>query len=350
MRSGCTVLTIVLSGVVLGQSGVGVAGDSGSGFAGVRGSVRVEPPSPGPWVRRFNAASLTGAINSVCIYQRYLYDDENHVFLGYDLMLEPQPQNDTFRASFYELGMGVAELPMLDGKPRAAAGGWKKAPLAKYPAPQIVHTGDTISVELWTAPDSGQKIVDQVRIDTALAAEFKRPAAPPARFLAQIPLLQSQLAQMMRRGPLAGGAPGVPAVNGPARDFSAADAELQLVQPRVTINGALQDTGRSPDLATAKGSLIFVHLPGRGRYVLSLAARPELGFVKAGEIRGGAAQFTLEGERFDLETSVEIAPGSAAYVLYVLHDPAWEPTAQSQRGLFQVGSVSAGEIELLRRK
>jgi hypothetical protein len=34
----------------------------------------------------------------------------------------------------------------------------------------------------------------------------------------------------------------------------------------------------------------------------------------------------------------------------VLHDPAWEPTAQAQVSHLQIGSVAPGEIPLLMKK
>ena len=121
---------------------------------------------------------------------------------------------------------------------------------------------------------------------------------------------------------------------------------MQIRQPRVTLNGAAQSTAaRTPN---ANGSLVWFYLPGRGRYVLSLAPRPELDFKKAGELRGGSIKFTLGEDTITLECSNEIASGHAPYVLYVLRDAVWEPTAQAQKGQFAIGSVDAGELVKLK--
>jgi hypothetical protein len=142
--------------------------------------------------------------------------------------------------------------------------------------------------------------------------------------------------------------PTVPTVAGNPRDFSAADAELQLTQPRVTLNGAAQSTtGR---MFSANGHLVWLYFPNHGRYVLSLAPRPDLDFKLAGEVRGGAVTFTLGEDSIKLECPIPIATGDSPYNLYVLHDPEWEPTAQAQKGQFALGSVDPGELAALRRK
>ena len=140
----------------------------------------------------------------------------------------------------------------------------------------------------------------------------------------------------------------VPTVAGTARDFSAADAELQLLRPRVTLNGTIQSTSGAAPIV--RGSLVWFYLPKRGRYVLSLASRPDLDFKLAGEIRGGAATLTRGNDSIKLECLAPIATGDAPYNLYVLYDPEWEPTAQAQKGQFATGSVAPGELAALKPK
>jgi hypothetical protein len=165
--------------------------------------------------------------------------------------------------------------------------------------------------------------------------------------------------------------PVVPSVEGTAWDFTAADAEMTLAAPRVMINGTLQQAQRTisplgipnavvavvpgqPPIASvahrSTGALLWLYLPGRGRYILSLVARPELDFKVAGEFRGGKAEFTVGTDLISLECNNEIAPGHAPYRLYILLDPLWEPTAQSQKGLLAIGSVGVEELVKLKRQ
>jgi hypothetical protein len=295
-----------------------------------RFELKVEPPGPALLQRYSSGYGLSAGARygGGIVGHRSLRDDSAHIFLGYDLLIEPQPQPDTFRVTFRELTtnpLNVARGP--GGQPFNPAE-WKTLPLPVYPAPQVVHPGDTISVDLWVNPDTGQKLVDYI--------SFQQPQSHPTLLIGP--------------GPISRSAPAVPTVSGTARDFSAEDAEMRLVQPRIAMNGTPQDTTPSRGAANAAGTLVWFHLPNHGRYILSLAPRADLGFVKAGEVRGGAITFTLGGDTFTLESNTAITTGYAPYILYVLHDPDWEPTAQAQRGHFQTGSVSPGEIALLRRK
>jgi hypothetical protein len=203
---------------------------------------------------------------------------------------------------------------------------WTFQPLPSIPEPRMVHDGETISVDLFVDPATGEKLIDDIRIDPPRTAIRPSPAVPAA------PVNRP-----------------IPTVSGDARDFSAADAELQISQPRVTLNGAPQNTA-TRGAANVRGSLVWFYLPEHGRYILSLAPRPDLDFQKAGEVRGGAIPFTVGDDSIKLECATPIATGNAPYYLYVLHDPEWEPTAQAQKGQFAVGSVAPGELAALTRK
>jgi hypothetical protein len=136
---------------------------------------------------------------------------------------------------------------------------------------------------------------------------------------------------------------------------------MRLTQPRLAINGVEESfTSQSqtgppmlsaiPLNRNASGSLVWFYVPGKGRYILSLAARPELEFKKVGELRGGLIKFTVDGDTFTVECPIEIAEGHAPYNLYVLSDPLYEPTSQRQKGQFAVGSVGVEELVMLKRQ
>jgi hypothetical protein len=325
------IIGLSLSSLISAQGVItAVAGGLGAGSL-PRFELKMEPPNP-PFPQRFGSgfsASTNGNLNGGSIIaHRYLRDDSAHVFLGYDLLIEPQPQADTYRLSFWELGLGPLDMGRGPRNQPFNPADWRRLPIPGYPAPQVVHMGDTISIDLMVDAGTGQKLVDYVGIQ-----QRQPPPIPP-----RLP------------SPIARPVPTVPTVSGVARDFSAEDAEMRILQPRITMNGTPQDTTPSRGAANATGTLVWFHLPNHGRYILSLAPRADLGFVKAGEVRGGAITFTLGDDKFTLESNTPITTGYAPYILYVLHDPDWEPTAQAQRGHFQTGSVSPGEIALLRRK
>ncbi len=314
----------------LAQSGVAVTQGGLAGAQGVRPVVRIDAPSQPPWARQFSELFRSTIVNHSYVGHRSLYDTAHKVYLGYDLLLEPQQQPDAFRISFYDTSLTALDLA---GLPPDS---WTRLAVTKLPPPGIVHVGDVISIELWQAPDTGQKIIDDLRIDAMLPYAISGTGAPPG-----VMQQASQRNQSLRQPPPP------PAMPGAARAFTVGDAELHLYTARLSVNGAPYSANA---LGLVTGTLVWFYLPGRGRFIFSVAARPELGFTQAGELRGGRATFKLGNDSFVLDSSVEIASASTPLLLYLLHDPDWQPSAQSQRDTPQIGSVDPKEIEALQRK
>jgi hypothetical protein len=347
MRILClALLMICVSAVAFAQNtgfAGGIAGGGGStSTISVQPSLRADPPSSG-LARRFSQGMRgRSAAGGPSFSSRYLVDSANQVILGYELVLEEQ-QPGAYLATFGKLGLTPLELSseMAPRLPPNAPPGlvrsqrpinssnwseWTTQPLPAIPEPRLVHPGDTISIELFVDPATGEKLIDDIRIQPP------RALTPARLVLPNLPANRS-----------------VPTVAGTARDFAVTDAELQLVQPRVTLNGTPQTTtGRA--VANSLGSLVWFYLPDHGRYVLSLAPRPDLDFKQAGEVRGGVITFTVGDDAIKLECQIPVATGDAPYKLYVLRDPEWEPTAQAQKGQFATGSVDPGELAALKRK
>jgi hypothetical protein len=187
--------------------------------------------------------------------------------------------------------------------------------LPEIPEPRAIRATDTISVDLFVDPTTEEKLIDDIRI------------IPP--------------------GAASTLAPRVPTVSGTLRDFSITDAELQIVQPRLTLNRKLQD-----GLAWryVHGALVWLYFPEHGRYILSLVPHPSLGFKKAGEVRGGVLTFSLDQDTIRLECFTQIAGGDAPYNLYILHDEDWVPTSEAQKFSLAAGTVDIGELAALKRK
>jgi hypothetical protein len=343
MRVICTVLALCLPACGLAQ-GIGFSSGSAgtvsgtspvpgrtAGIGSLQVTLRTDPPSA--ILPRGLVSSYRGHANSgESFFTRILLDAANHVYFGYELILEEQ-QPGTYLATFGNLGLTPMEAA---GSAGSKVAEWSMQALPAIPQPQVVHDGDKISIELMTDAATGEKLIDDIEIQPYSrrtgGGVFSVPNARlPNPFVAP------------SRGAT------VPTVDGIARDFSVADAEMRIAQPRVTVNGAPQSTvGRGSPSVT--GSLVWFYLPGRGRYVLSLVPRPDLDFQKAGEVRGGAITFTLGNDTIKLECPNQIAAGNAPYNLYVLRDPEWEPTAQAQKGQFAAGSVDPGELAALKRK
>jgi hypothetical protein len=276
---------------------------------------------PADLLSNFAAGFQSRSGPSFTVMHRYFSDPHTHTYFGYDLVNEPGPQVDTDQLRFFELGIGPLDFGVVDPSQ------WKKLPVAIPPA-QVVKAGDSVAIEVWSDPASGQKITDYIHIQQA----------PQLRGLITAPTL-------LRNGMVGPIAREIPTVSGTARDYKVEDAELRLTQPSIKLNGVAQELARVPAVS---GELVWFYIADHGRYVLSLAPRPELGFVKAGEVRGGAVTFSMGKDQFRLECPAAIATGFAPYTLYVLHDAEWKPTSAAQSGRVLIGSVSPAELSSLR--
>jgi hypothetical protein len=119
--------------------------------------------------------------------------------------------------------------------------------------------------------------------------------------------------------------------------------ELTIRAPRLSINGKL-DESSTRHFNEVSGSVVWFYTSNRGRYILSLVPRPELGFRRAGEVRGTSLSFVVGKDTFSLSTGARIAPGQAAFNLYVRHDPEWRPTyPNADLTAFSMGATDRAE-------
>lgn len=282
--------------------------------------VRAEPPNS-PLIGKFSTSLRSQAPpNGPAFYTRMFVDEARHVYLGYELLLE-RKENGTYLATIGKLGVTPIDLAVSLSPRLPIDLQWTLLPLPAIPEPRLYHDGETIRIDLLIDP-SGDKLIDDVRIN------------PP-----------SLLPRFM---PVPAAALPVPTVSGDPRDFSAADAEMQIVRPRgVTLNGDLRLESL---LRSVRGRLVWIYLPGHGRYILSLIPRPGLDFTIAGEVRGGVISFTVGKDSINLESTTPIATGDAPYHLWVLHDKDWEPVSESQKDHANVGSVGPAELAALKQK
>jgi hypothetical protein len=88
-----------------------------------------------------------------------------------------------------------------------------------------------------------------------------------------------------------------------------------------------------------RGPVLWVYVPGYGRYLLSPHEHPGLGFEMAGEANGNSLTFTMAGNVIHVDTAERVATGSGSYTLYVAQDPKWEPAAAQDRAEVMFGAA-----------
>jgi hypothetical protein len=254
---------------------------------------QLEPPVPplSPEVSGSLVCSGFGAHRAVA-------DPASRKYFGYDIDIDAAPQANTYRLTLKPLSATPKEMGLGD------AIGWGSLALPQLPAPQIVSVGDTIAIDLFVNPTTGQKIVDYIRIEDLPHGVVGKQAASPER----------------------------------ARDFRASDAELRLIETRARVNGKWV-----ANLGDVTATAAAFYLPRHGRYIMALAPHPELGFQRAGEIRGTELTFTVGGDTISFECRDRISSGRARYNLYVRHDPAWAPKGGAARNASLVAAENSVE-------
>jgi hypothetical protein len=297
-----------------------------SDIVNVESSLRADPASSALTTAYVGSSRIRGITNGPTFYTRIFIDRRSRTYLGYELLLEPQ-RAGKYLATFGRLGVtsldlaaGTLPTPAPDSsEPQSSLHlPWTALALPTVPEPHLVDPGDTLSIVLLLDAATGGKLIDDIRITPSYPAQPANSAA-------------------------------IPTASGAARNFAIEDAELEIVQPRITLDRSVQSTW-GPGLRNVHAPLVWLYLPEHGRFILSLLPRPALGFKKAGEVRGGVISFTLDDHSIKLECMNAIAPGGAAYNLYVMHDQDWEPTVEKQKHLPALGTVSAAELFALRRQ
>ncbi len=229
---------------------------------------------------------------------RLMTDKLKRAYFGYDLVIEQAHADNGYLATFQPPTHLEGLLARLHGGETMTL-----MPPPKYPAPQIVHDGDIIELELMASPDGKQKLTDYIQI---LAHD---PEPSPAKTTAE------------------------------PRDFTVDDGPVKFDESRFTIweQGQLFKEGGFEPFWTPRpnriagsyswhqGATFWVAFPGQGqgRYVLSLI--PHEGFSKAGTIRDNVISFEDEGRQYEIRFMSPIAGAGKAWNIYMMHDPTFEP-------------------------
>lgn len=132
---------------------------------------KLEPSSPG--ITKTGGGLLTDRN----VAHRHFLDFTSNGYFGYDLTLEAVSEG-RYQMRLAPLSMSPRRIQALFANDR----GWKPLPMPKPSAVEIVRPGDTIAIDLFVNPSTGQKIVDYITIEQGprklAAGNVERPAPP----------------------------------------------------------------------------------------------------------------------------------------------------------------------------
>ena len=225
------------------------------------------------------------------VFHRFVRDNLRQIYASYTLTVEALPEEGTYRVSFGPPPDGYAAQVLANAD-------WKVLTPAKYPVPQIMKDEDSIRLELYSNGAS-RRVVEYIHAGRQDRMVFRKETP---------------------------------------HDSYAEDAELAITQPRLRVNGvAGAAVGALPE--TIRGPVVWVYIPGYGRYVLSLHAPAGLGFEDAGEASGNSLVFTApDGNVFRIDTAERVAAGSGTYTVHMMPDSGWAPADPQDRARVTIGT------------
>jgi polysaccharide export outer membrane protein len=153
MKVNKFVLACGLCSGLLGQTGVLMTGHVNQNGLMFNYETRLEPPTP----------PLEGGLGGGVTFDRkgmhrHIEYRSTRQFFGYDLAFER-----TDWVTFSPLSIDAAAARLQDPEK------WTTIALSAYPAPQRVREGDTIAIDLFTNPTTGQKITDYLHFPRTTA-------------------------------------------------------------------------------------------------------------------------------------------------------------------------------------
>lgn len=151
------VMVSLACGVCWGQAGFSGSASLSSGIT-ITFHSKLEPP--GPELGGAGASGVRGLGNrsseGMC---RYSTNAKTHEYFGYDMRVQPIDESaGTYRVTFSELTLTPEKLHLPDPQ------SWHMLPAPVFPPPETVTTADTIALDLFVNPATGQKIVDYIRL------------------------------------------------------------------------------------------------------------------------------------------------------------------------------------------
>jgi hypothetical protein len=230
------------------------------------------------------------------VFHRFLTDPASKTYWGYDVVVEPTGETNPARLRFQPFSLRADQLPK-----EYHAAEFRSLGSPELPS-QTFQSGQMIAVDVLINPTSGQKVVDYIQVTFEPYGEVPSKAAP--------------------------------------RDFQVADVLLHIVVPSLRVNDAAVPPAIVAD-PTINRALVWLSVPGRGRFLLSLSPREGYGFQKAGVANGLILTFSWDGDRYELRTRRAITESSGAWNVYVLAAPA--APAQRVAPEFSFGAVDSVE-------
>lgn len=277
----------------------------GSGQEAPRDSLQVSLPQGGFATFRTEVSSLKSKANSsdesdwhILFDQKALIDDQKilhrllvdqagRILFAYDLVIALDRASKRFHviAQPYDR-VFVDQLRGAQQRSLAGPRNYSVIPtLPRSTQESLVGDGDTFALDLLLNERLGVKIVDYVKVgsERGLRSLKSNPKSP--------------------------------------RDFSITNVEMAVRNYRLRIDG--EDVPTVSMRRTSVGALVWICLPGRGRFIFSLLPHEGYDFKKVGVIEENKITFLWKSTQYELISTAPIVGSGGIWNLWVFYDPEY---------------------------
>jgi hypothetical protein len=115
------------------------------------------------------------------------------------------------------------------------------------------------------------------------------------------------------------------------KDFTLDAVELAVKNYKLSINGTVVSSSKSTIGVT--GTLLWLYIPERGRFIFSLVPRAGYEFQKVAAVDENRIVFTFNNEQYEWLSAASILPNGGTWNLWVLHDSNYTPLFGSDKPL-----------------
>ena len=276
---------------------------------------KIETTSPDASKQSFGSVYFTGydETEKESRVHRILADRSDGAYFGYDLVIESDGAPNKYKVSIKPLSINPPEQMRLSDLTALS--------LPKYPEDMIVEDGDTIALDVLVNPKTKVKIVDLIKITT------KKPQSSDS-----FGFTATANGSGFNSNSDAGSGSGFSTSSNrgmsgrqPTRDFTLDDIKLRLTSPKLLVGGAVSPIRGSEWNGIIEGSIIYLYIPEKGRFVFSLFPRNRFNFQKDAAIENNKINFQSNGERFELISAAPIVSSGGNWSLWLLNDPNYKP-------------------------
>ncbi len=287
---------------------------------------KIETSAPDAIKQSFGGVYFTGYDDTEkeSRVHRVLADKASGEYFGYDLIIESDAIPNKYKVSIKPLTISPPENMRLSDLTARS--------LPKYPEDMIIEDGDTIALDVLVNPQTKVKIVDLIKITT------KKPQSS-----------DSFLYNPTATG--SGSIDNLPSKQKP-QDFTLDAVKLRLTSPKLLINGTISPLRGSEWNGIIEGSIVYLYIPQKGRFILSLSPREGFNFQKTAVIESNKITFQSDKEHYELVSTAPIISNGGNWSLWILNDADYKSDSSfnsASDDFIQYGASSQVEHLMMRK-